>query len=38
MTTVGYGDERPMVPNDSDENRQKNRRIEVVELRDPADK
>ena len=38
MTTVGYGDERPMVPNDSDENRQKNRRIEVVEIRDPADK
>jgi outer membrane protein OmpA-like peptidoglycan-associated protein len=36
ITTVGYGDERPVVPNDSAENRQKNRRIEVVELRDPA--
>jgi outer membrane protein OmpA-like peptidoglycan-associated protein len=32
ITAVGYGGERPTVPNDSDENRQKNRRIEVVEL------
>jgi outer membrane protein OmpA-like peptidoglycan-associated protein len=31
ITAVGYGDERPVAPNDSDENRQKNRRIEVVE-------
>ncbi len=28
----GYGDERPMVPNDSDANRQKNRRIEATEM------
>jgi outer membrane protein OmpA-like peptidoglycan-associated protein len=32
ITAVGYGQERPVVPNDNDENRQKNRRIEVVEL------
>jgi outer membrane protein OmpA-like peptidoglycan-associated protein len=32
ITAVGYGGERPTVPNDSDENRQKKRRIEVVEL------
>jgi outer membrane protein OmpA-like peptidoglycan-associated protein len=32
LDAVGYGDERPMVPNDSDENRQKNRRIEAREL------
>ena len=32
ITAVGYGDARPVAPNDTDENRQKNRRIEVVEL------
>jgi outer membrane protein OmpA-like peptidoglycan-associated protein len=32
IKAIGYGDERPIVPNDSDENRQKNRRIEVVEV------
>jgi outer membrane protein OmpA-like peptidoglycan-associated protein len=32
ITATGYGDEKPVVPNDTDENRQKNRRIEVVEL------
>jgi len=32
ITAVGYGEERPVAPNDNDENRQKNRRIEVVEL------
>jgi outer membrane protein OmpA-like peptidoglycan-associated protein len=32
ITAVGYGGERPTVPNDSDENRTKNRRIEVMEL------
>jgi outer membrane protein OmpA-like peptidoglycan-associated protein len=32
ITAVGYGGERPTVPNDTDENRQKNRRIEVMEL------
>jgi outer membrane protein OmpA-like peptidoglycan-associated protein len=31
ITAVGYGGERPVAPNDTDENRQKNRRIEVVE-------
>jgi OmpA-OmpF porin, OOP family len=32
ITAAGYGDQRPVAPNDTDENRQKNRRIEVVEL------
>jgi outer membrane protein OmpA-like peptidoglycan-associated protein len=32
ITAVGYGGDRPAFPNDTDENRQKNRRIEVVEL------
>lgn len=32
IVAVGHGAERPVVPNDSDENRQTNRRIEVVEL------
>jgi outer membrane protein OmpA-like peptidoglycan-associated protein len=36
ITTAGYGDERPTAPNDNAENRQKNRRIEVVELPAPA--
>jgi outer membrane protein OmpA-like peptidoglycan-associated protein len=36
ITAVGYGDERPVAPNDTDEHRQKNRRIEVVELLPPA--
>jgi outer membrane protein OmpA-like peptidoglycan-associated protein len=36
ITAVGRGAERPVAPNDSDENRQKNRRIEVVELQSPA--
>lgn len=36
ITAVGHGDERPVVPNNSDENRQKNRRIEVVEQPAPA--
>ena len=36
ISAVGYGDERPVAPNTSDENRQKNRRIEVVELQDMA--
>ncbi|HEY0709016.1 MAG TPA: OmpA family protein [Polyangia bacterium] len=36
ITAVGHGGDRPIVPNDSDENRQKNRRIEVVEVQAPA--
>jgi outer membrane protein OmpA-like peptidoglycan-associated protein len=32
ITAVGYGHDRPVTANDTDENRQKNRRIEVVEL------
>ena len=27
---IGYGESRPIVPNDSDENRQKNRRVEIL--------
>ena len=36
ITAAGHGGERPTVPNDTDENRQKNRRIEVVELPSPS--
>ena len=36
ITAVGYGGERPTVPNDSEENRETNRRIEVVELQPPS--
>jgi outer membrane protein OmpA-like peptidoglycan-associated protein len=36
ITAIGHGAERPVAPNDSDENRQKNRRIEVVELQPPG--
>jgi outer membrane protein OmpA-like peptidoglycan-associated protein len=32
LSAAGFGDERPIAPNDSDENRQKNRRIEAKEL------
>jgi OOP family OmpA-OmpF porin len=32
LDAVGYGDELPIAPNDSDEGRQKNRRIEAKEL------
>ena len=32
IVAVGFGGEQPAVPNDSDENRQKNRRIEVKEI------
>ncbi|RLD22809.1 MAG: hypothetical protein DRI71_07020 [Bacteroidetes bacterium] len=30
MQDVGYGEEQPLVPNDSDENRAKNRRVELM--------
>jgi len=36
MTTVGYGGERPAVPNDTEQNRETNRRIEVIELQPPS--
>jgi len=32
IEAVGYGDERPLAPNDSEDGRQKNRRIEASEL------
>jgi outer membrane protein OmpA-like peptidoglycan-associated protein len=32
ITAAGFGDTKPLVPNNSSENRQKNRRIEVVEV------
>lgn len=32
MESVGYGEERPVVPNDSDENRARNRRVELKVL------
>jgi outer membrane protein OmpA-like peptidoglycan-associated protein len=33
LRAVGYGEERPIAPNDSPENRQRNRRIEFVRLK-----
>jgi outer membrane protein OmpA-like peptidoglycan-associated protein len=33
LTAVGYGEEQPYVPNDSPENRQKNRRIEFKRIK-----
>jgi outer membrane protein OmpA-like peptidoglycan-associated protein len=36
VTAVGYGAERPVASNDTPEGREKNRRIEVVEVRPPS--
>jgi len=36
VSASGYGATRPLVPNDSSENRQTNRRVEFVFKRDPA--
>jgi outer membrane protein OmpA-like peptidoglycan-associated protein len=36
ITAIGHGDERPVAPNDNADNRQKNRRIEVVEVQAPV--
>ena len=33
LTAVGYGEENPTVPNDSPENRAKNRRIEFKRIK-----
>jgi outer membrane protein OmpA-like peptidoglycan-associated protein len=35
LDAVGYGDEQPIAPNDTDEGRQRNRRIEARELMSP---
>jgi chemotaxis protein MotB len=33
LSAVGYGEFRPLVPNDSEENRKKNRRVDLVLIR-----
>lgn len=37
LSAAGYADTRPLVPNDSAVNRSRNRRIEIVVLREPPD-
>ncbi len=36
ISAVGYGEQAPLVPNDSDANREKNRRVDIVILRDSS--
>lgn len=38
ISAVGYGEHRPSVPNDSVENRSKNRKVDIVILSDKLDK
>ncbi|WP_198555091.1 hypothetical protein [Siphonobacter sp. BAB-5404] len=32
LKAVGYGAQKPLVPNDSEDNRAKNRRVELVKI------
>jgi chemotaxis protein MotB len=36
LVSTAYADTMPVAPNDSDENRAKNRRVEIVILREPV--
>lgn len=38
ISSVGYGEFRPLVPNTTEENKAKNRRVDIVILRDAFDK
>lgn len=33
LKTIGYGSEKPLVANDTDENKAKNRRVELVKIK-----
>jgi chemotaxis protein MotB len=37
VSAAGYADQQPLVPNDSDANQAKNRRVEIVVLTTPAE-
>ena len=34
LSAVGYGEYHPIVPNDGEENRSKNRRVDIVIIRE----